>query len=63
MIWGIEKNRHKKEMFRELFNECETNIRSGKVYLKNGEEIGKHSTENDEKVIVILSGEGIVKVL
>ena len=33
-------------------------MRSGRVYLKPGEECGRHSTKNHEEVLVFLSGRG-----
>jgi mannose-6-phosphate isomerase-like protein (cupin superfamily) len=33
-------------------------MRSGRVYLKPGEECGLHSTENNEETLVFLSGKG-----
>jgi mannose-6-phosphate isomerase-like protein (cupin superfamily) len=37
-------------------------MRSGRVELKAGQEIGEHSTGDHEEVLVILEGEGEVRV-
>lgn len=34
-------------------------MRSGRVYLKPGEDCGRHSTEQHEEMLVFLSGKGI----
>jgi len=35
-------------------------IKSGLVFLKKGEEVGEHITDNREEVIIILQGEALV---
>ena len=62
MTWNIEKKKSGEKGYRKLFGEYTINLRVGKVCLKNGEEIGLHSTEDGEEVVVILSGKGLAKV-
>ncbi len=38
------------------------NMRSGLVVLKPGESIGKHTTSNNEELIVVLQGEGTAHI-
>jgi quercetin dioxygenase-like cupin family protein len=37
-------------------------MRSGRVVLSPGKDVGKHSTDNHEELIVVLSGEGELEV-
>jgi len=62
MIWDIEKEKNGKEKHTKLFAGRAINLRVGKVYLKNGEEVGLHTTKDGEEVVVILSGKGVAKV-
>jgi mannose-6-phosphate isomerase-like protein (cupin superfamily) len=37
-------------------------MRSGRVYLKPGEDCGRHSTEQREEILVFLSGTGVLLI-
>ncbi|MGB9772852.1 MAG: cupin domain-containing protein [Bacteroidota bacterium] len=62
MVWCIEKGQKIEEKYRKIFLGMAKGFRSGVVCLKEGEEIGLHSTEDGEEIVVILSGRGTVMV-
>jgi len=62
MVWCIENSQNIGEKYRKIFFGMARRLSSGVVHLNEGEEIGLHSTEEGEEIVVILSGKGTVMV-
>jgi len=45
-----------------ILRECTKILHVGHVYLESGSDCGLHSTLNFEEVLIILEGEGVIKV-
>ncbi len=62
-MWYIEKNMEQgRKKYKKLFSECNIGFSSGRVYLRDGEEVGLHSTKNGEEILTVLAGKGTATV-
>ncbi len=60
---GHEAHSHSHAHVEDLFRQPKTkNLRSGKVTLLPGEDVGEHIPFKREEIVVVLSGEGTVEI-